>query len=155
MHFYGVTQSRQSGSTTLHCKVQKSFSWASQPGRVLPKNVGVEGWGRALLTAELTDHTIQSTTNFYSTKTLSLSFFFFCLFFVLFWVFCFVLVFRDRVSLYSPGCPGTHFVDQADLELRNLPASASRVLGLKVCTTKPSFYTFSPQNSLFFLMQLL
>jgi hypothetical protein len=23
----------------------------------------------------------------------------------------FVFVFRDRVSLYSPGCPGTHFVD--------------------------------------------
>jgi hypothetical protein len=44
---------------------------------------------------------------------------------------------RDRVSLYSPGCPGTHFVDQAGLELRNPPASASGVLGLKVCTTKP------------------
>jgi hypothetical protein len=29
----------------------------------------------------------------------------------------------------SPGCPGTHFVDQAGLELRNLPASASPVLG--------------------------
>ena len=29
---------------------------------------------------------------------------FFCLF-----------VFRDRVSLCSPGCPGTHFVDQAGL----------------------------------------
>jgi hypothetical protein len=43
--------------------------------------------------------------------------------------FCFV--FGDRVSLCSPGCPGTHFVDQAGLELRNLPASASRVLGLK------------------------
>jgi hypothetical protein len=42
---------------------------------------------------------------------------------------CF-LVFRDKVSLYSPGCPGTHFVDQAGLELRNPPASASRVLGL-------------------------
>jgi hypothetical protein len=27
------------------------------------------------------------------------------------------LFFWDRVSLYSPGCPGTHFVDQADLEL--------------------------------------
>jgi hypothetical protein len=40
---------------------------------------------------------------------------------------------RDRVSLYSPSCPGTHSVDQAGLELRNLPASASRVLGLKVC----------------------
>jgi hypothetical protein len=49
----------------------------------------------------------------------------------------FFLVFRDRVSLYSPGCPGTHFVDQVGLELRNPPASASRVLGLKVCTTTP------------------
>jgi hypothetical protein len=29
------------------------------------------------------------------------------------------------VYLCSPGCPGTHFVDQAGLELRNLPASAS------------------------------
>jgi hypothetical protein len=45
---------------------------------------------------------------------------------------CFVL-FRDRVSLYSPGCPGTHSVDQAGLELRNPPASASQVLGLKAC----------------------
>jgi hypothetical protein len=41
----------------------------------------------------------------------------------------------DRVSLYRPGCPGTHFVDQAGFELRNLPASASRVLGLKACAT--------------------
>jgi hypothetical protein len=49
--------------------------------------------------------------------------------------FCFVLFFRDRVSLYSPGCPGTHFVEQAGLELRNLLASASRVLGLKACAT--------------------
>ena len=48
------------------------------------------------------------------------------------------LFFRDRVSLYSPGCPRTHFVDQAGLELRNPPASASRVLGLKVCATTPS-----------------
>jgi hypothetical protein len=43
--------------------------------------------------------------------------------------------FRDRVSLYIPGCPGTHFVEQAGLELRNLPASTSRVLGLKACAT--------------------
>jgi hypothetical protein len=42
---------------------------------------------------------------------------------------------RDRVSLYSPGCPGTHSVHQAGLELRNLPASASQVLGLKACAT--------------------
>jgi hypothetical protein len=45
------------------------------------------------------------------------------------------VVFRDRVSLYSPGCPGTHFVDQAGLKLRNPPASASQVLGLKACAT--------------------
>jgi hypothetical protein len=45
------------------------------------------------------------------------------------------LIFRDRVSLCSPGCPGTHFVDQAGLELRNPPVSASQVLGLKVCAT--------------------
>jgi hypothetical protein len=38
--------------------------------------------------------------------------------------------FRDRVSLYNFDCSGTHFVDQAGLELRNLPASASQELGL-------------------------
>jgi hypothetical protein len=41
--------------------------------------------------------------------------------------------FRDKVSLCSPGCPGTHSVDQAGFELRNPPAS--RVLGLKACAT--------------------
>jgi hypothetical protein len=40
-----------------------------------------------------------------------------------------LLLFRDRVSLCSPDCPGTHSVDQAGLELRNLPASASQMLG--------------------------
>jgi hypothetical protein len=55
---------------------------------------------------------------------------------LLFVCFCFCFsVFRDRVSLCSPSCPGTHFVDQAGLELRNPPASASQVLGLKVCAT--------------------
>jgi hypothetical protein len=47
----------------------------------------------------------------------------------------FGLVFPDRASLCSPGYPGTHSVDQAGLELRNPPASASQVLGLKVCVT--------------------
>jgi hypothetical protein len=60
---------------------------------------------------------------------------FISIFFVLFLVF----VFRDRVSLYSPGCPGTRSVDQAGLELRNPSASASRVLGLKACATMPGF----------------
>jgi hypothetical protein len=39
--------------------------------------------------------------------------------------------FRERVSLCSPGCPGTHFVDQAGLELRNPPTSASQSAGIK------------------------
>jgi hypothetical protein len=49
-----------------------------------------------------------------------------------------VFVFRDRVSLCILACPGTHFVDQAGLELINPPASAFRVLGLKACATTPS-----------------
>jgi hypothetical protein len=56
-------------------------------------------------------------------------------FFVLFFVCLFVFIFRDKVSLYSLDCPGTHYVDQAGLELRNLPASASQVLGLKALAT--------------------
>jgi hypothetical protein len=62
-------------------------------------------------------------------------FLFVCLFVCLF-------VFQDRVSLYSLGCPGTHFVDQAGLELRDPPASASQVLGLKACATTPGKDSF-------------
>jgi hypothetical protein len=72
-------------------------------------------------------------------------FLFVCLVGFGFFVVCFVLFFpdrvsRDRVSLFSPGCPRTYSVDQAVLELRNLPASASQVLGLKACanTAQPS-----------------
>jgi hypothetical protein len=49
--------------------------------------------------------------------------------------FCSVWFFRDRVSLCSSGCPETHSVDQAGLELRDLPLFASQVLRWKVCTT--------------------
>jgi hypothetical protein len=58
----------------------------------------------------------------YSLSTYSQNLYFFV-------VFVLVFVFRDRVSLCSPGCPETHSVDQAGLELRNPPACASRVLG--------------------------
>jgi hypothetical protein len=47
---------------------------------------------------------------------------------------CFVLLFETGF-LCSLGCLGTHSVDQAGFELRDLPASPSQVLGLKVCTT--------------------
>jgi hypothetical protein len=56
---------------------------------------------------------------------------FVCLFlFLFFWFF-------ETGFFCSPGCPGTHSVDQAGLELRNPPASASQVLGLKACATTP------------------
>ena len=44
------------------------------------------------------------------------------------WIYLFInlfLVFPDRVSLCSPGCPGIHSVDQVGLELRNTPPSVS------------------------------
>jgi hypothetical protein len=40
----------------------------------------------------------------------------------------FCSVFRDRVSLCSSGCPGTHFVDQTGLELRTLPAVCAHLV---------------------------
>jgi hypothetical protein len=55
-------------------------------------------------------------------------------------LFFFFFFFRDRVSLCSPGCPRTPFADQAVLELRNPPASASRVLGSKACATTPGWW---------------
>jgi hypothetical protein len=61
------------------------------------------------------------------------------------------LVFRDRVSLYSPGCPGTHSVDQAGLEFRNPPASASQVLGFKACATTPGYFSFLVKKIIFYL----
>ena len=51
-------------------------------------------------------------------------------------------VFRDRVSLYSPGCPETHFVDQAGLEPRNPPASASQVLGSRHAPPQPNLFIY-------------
>jgi hypothetical protein len=76
---------------------------------------------------------------------------FVCLF-VFFWPFYTVFYCSTPVStmlypifffFFSAGCPGTHFVDQAGLELRNPPASASRVLGLKASATTPDFYPLS------------
>jgi hypothetical protein len=62
------------------------------------------------------------------------------IYFILFFLFIYLFIyFWDRVSLCSPGCPGTHSVTQAGLELRNSPASASQVLGLKVCATTPGY----------------
>ena len=85
------------------------------------------------------------------TGLLSLLSFFVCLFFS----FCFFLVFvfffspkTGFLCVALPGCPGTHFVNQAGLGLRNLPASASQVLGLKACATTAwlSLLSYITQN---------
>jgi hypothetical protein len=63
-------------------------------------------------------------------------------------LFCFVFVFWHRGSLCSPDCPGTHSVDQAGLELRNPPASASQILGLKGVPPLPGVaFTFLSGNN--------
>jgi hypothetical protein len=69
----------------------------------------------------------------------------FCFVLFCFVLFCFVL-FWDKVSLYSSDCPGTYFVDHTGLKLRNLPASAFQVLGLKACTTTAWLIFFKKRN---------
>ena len=52
---------------------------------------------------------------------------------------------RDRVSMHSPGCPGTCAVQRAVLELRDPPTSAFQEVKLKVCAPP------HPAHSTFFL----
>jgi hypothetical protein len=65
------------------------------------------------------------------------------------------LFFRDRVSLYSPGCSGTHSVEQAGLELRNPPASASRALGLKACAITPGLIFYYMRSAVWIFIGFL
>lgn len=49
-----------------------------------------------------------------------------------------MLLLLRPVSLQSPNCPGTPYLDQDAMELIEIcPISASLCLGLKVCTTMP------------------
>ena len=77
----------------------------------------------------------------YNTELATVFSFLFLFLFLSFFFFFFFLFFLDNISLYCPGCPGTYFVDQAGIELRNRPASASRVLGLKACATTPGCHS--------------
>lgn len=47
------------------------------------------------------------------------------------------MLFQGKVSLYNPGYPRIHFVDQAGLKLKDTPASASRVLVLNASAVMP------------------
>jgi hypothetical protein len=60
-------------------------------------------------------------------------------------------------NLCISGCPGTHSVDQADLELNDPPASASQGLGLKVCPPLPlhvALYILSKKHDIPLFEQL-
>jgi hypothetical protein len=54
----------------------------------------------------------------------------------------FVFFLRHRVPLCSPGYFRTHSEEKAGLQMRDLPASAPRVLGSKVCATTACRNTF-------------
>ncbi|GAB1293700.1 Polycystic kidney disease protein 1-like 2 [Apodemus speciosus] len=62
---------------------------------------------------------------------------------------------QNRVSLCSPGCPGSHSVDQAGLELRNPPASASQELGLQACATTAQWLSEEAEIADLLLMKTL
>ena len=76
--------------------------------------------------------------NFATISCSELDFFFSFYFFSFFFFFFFFGFFETGfLCVALAGSPGTHFVDQAGLKLRNPPASASRVLELKACATMP------------------
>lgn len=51
--------------------------------------------------------------------------------------------------LWRPGCPRSHSVDQADLQLKDLFACGIRVLGLKVCAIMAGLLSFLENTDLF------
>jgi hypothetical protein len=55
---------------------------------------------------------------------------------------CLFLFLRDRVSLCSPGYPGTHSVDQAGLQLWDSAAYTSQALGVKAWATTARWKRF-------------
>lgn len=67
----------------------------------------------------------------------------------------FIFVFGDRISLCTSDCPWNYSIDHANLELRNVPASASWMLQLKVCTTTVQFGTMLNLNYIYTFLCLL
>lgn len=55
--------------------------------------------------------------------------------------FTYKTIFLRTRSLCSPACPTTRYIDESDLELEDLPAFASKMSGLRVCTTTPNLKT--------------
>jgi hypothetical protein len=124
---YAFREKQTETIVRLHCAQAFEVLTAAGMGRIRSFNA---------LERHRDSHSEESwAVSYKSSPTLAVQFTGQPLFFVLFCLF----VFQDRVSLYSLGCPRTHFVYQAGLELRNPPASASQVLGLKACATMPGW----------------
>lgn len=60
--------------------------------------------------------------------------------------------FWDRFLLGSHACPGRHYVYQAGLELKISLASASWMLGLKVCNITLSYNNFGQKKQVYFIL---
>jgi hypothetical protein len=73
----------------------------------------------------------------------------------LFFFFFFFWFFETGFPLYSPGCPGTHFVDQAGRELRNPPASASQVLSSSAFLKIASVQSWRSSGTIWFFKSKL
>ena len=63
-----------------------------------------------------------------------------CFVFYCFWFVCLFVCLFEIDFLCSPSCPRTHSIHQAGLKLRDWPASASQVLGLKACGTASQLF---------------
>jgi len=44
------------------------------------------------------------------------------------------------LTIWSPACPGTHYINQTGPKFREAPVSASQMLGLKVYMTRHMTY---------------
>jgi hypothetical protein len=75
-------------------------------------------------------------------------------FLFLFLFFCFLFFFETGFLCIALAVLELTFVDQAGLELRNPPASASRVLGLKACATTPGLCFFKQHTAVQPVLQL-
>jgi len=85
------------------------------------------------MTFQMSNYSLKFSTSEEYLKHLFILFYFILFYFILFYLS--FLSFSKSGFLCVALAPGTHSVDQAGLQLRNPPVSASQVLGLKALAT--------------------
>jgi hypothetical protein len=111
-----------------------------EPGKVPQANHGFTKTFAFTASTSVSCFTVREELNvmFFSAFFLSFNIYIYIFFF--FVLFCFP---ETGFLCIALACSGTHFVDQAGLELRSPPASASQVVGLKVCATTARHHVLS------------